>query len=164
MNFLRNVYRFATAREVQNEEMERRVQNEVEIRVQNRIREMDSPVVPNGYPPGHGPVINPATNERIDPGRGRNPLWHGTSLDKKLAMINLMEFNGSDEDWLKWSRKVKASFGGAGLIELLTPRQIANVNQEANERIYWLLEGATTNGAAKMTVAKYKDTKSGHEA
>ena len=163
-DFLRNVYQLATTGEIRNAETEQRLQNEIDARVQNRMQEMSPPPVPDGFPPRGLPIVNQPTNNHEAHNMGVNPLWCGTTLDKKLAMINLTDFNGSDEDWLKWSRKVKALFGGAGLIRMITSQQVANVNKEANERVYWLLEGVTANGAAKTTVARYKSTKSGYDA
>ena len=140
------------------------MRNEIETLVQQRLDQMNLPPVPPGYPPVERGNNNQPGDTQEGQNQKSNPLWRGSTLDKKLAMVNLSEFNGSNGDWLKWSRRVKASFGGAGLVKLLTSQEMAQANQEANERVYWLLEGVTVNGAAKTTVTKYQDMKSGFDA
>ena len=94
------------------------------------------------------------------PNEYTNNLWTGPTLDQKLSMIKIGEFNGLDGDWLKWSKRVRSSFGEAGLSKFLTSNEVAVANLEANEQIYWKLEGAMTNGAAKVAVSKHQEDKS----
>ena len=47
------------------------------------------------YPPPPAPPFNQQQDKNSS---DMNPMWIGTSLDKKLSMIKIGDFNGSDDD------------------------------------------------------------------
>ena len=105
--------------------------------MQQRLQQMNPPPVPPVYPPEARGINNSPGEAQEGQNPYASPLWKGSLLDKKLAMVKLSEFNGSDGEWLKWSRRVKASFWGAGLVKVLTSQQSESANTDANERAYW---------------------------
>ena len=149
---------------MRNEDMENRRRQEIDATVQAALANQGvlQGMIPSpemGYPPPTAPLFNRPPEEN-----NINPMWTGTVLDKKLSMIKIGDFNGSDEDWLKWSKRVRSAFGEAGMSTILTSTRTADANAEANERIYWKLEGSTANGAAKTMVSQHQESKSGHKA
>ena len=183
MNFFRNVYQLTVVGDLAEQ-----WRQEIEIVVQaalqdqttgpqeNRVSgdppdspggtltDQDLPQIPRGIPmTGYPPPTAPPLDRPIGYDQPEfQASWTETVLDKKLSMIKLADFNGADENWLKWSKRVRSSFGEAGLSALLSSIRVATANPEANERVYWKLEGATANGAAKTTVSKHSKEKSGH--
>ena len=135
INFIKNMFQHTFTGGTINQETEEQRRQELNLAIQstlqNQLVGLHPPSVPPGLPPSHANPESPINQNTPSPNvtnQESNILWDGKNLDKKLSMIRISEFNGSEEDWLKWSRKVKVSFGEAGLVSLLTSKQISEIS------------------------------------
>ena len=105
INFIKNVFQHTFTGGTINQEIEEQRRQELNLAIQatlkNQLSGLHSPSVPPGLPPSHANPAFPINQNTPSPNatnQESNILWDGKTLDKKLSMIKISGFNGSDED------------------------------------------------------------------
>ena len=82
----------------------------------------------------------------------------------KLQAQQVSTFNGNAIKWRTWKKKTRAAIGTAGMLEILDSSDYAEKNKMDNERVFHLLQVATSDGTASHLVDKHEIDKDGHAA
>ena len=81
----------------------------------------------------------------------------------KITAKDFGKFDGKPEHWFPFRNKTESTLGMAGFGSLIDTK-VPLKDSEGNMRLYYLLEGATNDGAASHIVKKFKVLKDGRAA
>ena len=81
----------------------------------------------------------------------------------KINATDFGKFDGQPEHWFPFKNKTESTLGVAGFSTLIDDK-VPMKDTEGNRRLYYLLEGATNNGAASHIVKQHKVLKDGRAA
>ena len=85
------------------------------------------------------------------------------AVNFKITPKDFGKFDGKPEHWFPFRNKTESTLGVAGFGSLIDVR-VPLKDSEGNRRLYYLLEGATNDGAASHIVKKCKVLKDGRAA
>ena len=103
-----------------------------------------------------------ATSETAQTG-GITPEYNYQAVSFKITPKDFGKFDGKPEHWFPFRNKTESTLGVAGFGSLIDAR-VPLKDNEGNRRLYYLLEGATNDGAASHIVKKYKVLQDGRAA
>lgn len=105
---------------------------------------------------------------RTDEARDETETYNRTqdkSVPIRLNCADFGTFNGRSDQWIGFKENILSKAGVGGYSQYLKPDfELTSMNQEGNQRIFYLLQSATNGGGAAHVVRKFMSSADGHGA
>ncbi len=87
------------------------------------------------------------------------------SIPIRLNCTDFGTFNGRADQWIGFKENILSKAGVGGYSQYLrSDFKLDSMNQEGNQRIFYLLQSATNGGGAAHVVRKFTNSADGHGA